>query len=92
VTDAEKREQIARQCEVVIAQAEALKAVHTDFARLVRSGAAYEIHDMIGARAAALMEYLGDCLNGMDAVIADDEWMEEIFERAQALYPDQRHG
>lgn len=87
MTEAEKTEQIARQCEAVAHQAMALANVHRDFARLIRAGAAPRAHDSIGRRSAALMEYLGDTLNGMDAVTDADEWMQPIFAAAQKLYP-----
>jgi len=83
-----KQEQVAAQCKVVAALCERLAGVSKDYAALIEAGSLTDLLDMIGERTAAQMEMLGDELNGMDAVSADeDDWMTPIFEESQRLWP-----
>ena len=44
--------------------------------------------DMLGEHSAAIMEMLGDILNGMDAVDDDEDgWTNQIFRIAHATWP-----
>jgi hypothetical protein len=79
--------QVADQCRVVAHLATALARVHTDYAALIEAGAMAGTIDRVGRRSAALMERLGDALNGMDAASPDDEWTHPIFREAQRLFP-----
>lgn len=79
--------QVADQCRVVAHLATALARVHSDYAALIEAGSMSDLHDRIGRRSAALMERLGDILNGMDATSAEDEWTYPVFEEAQRLFP-----
>lgn len=83
----EKRQQVARQCEVVAHLASALASVHSDYMAILEAGAMDTTLDVVGERTAALMQTLGDILNDMDAVTDDDEWTAPIFEQAQLLWP-----
>jgi len=83
-----KQEQVAAQCNVVAALCERLAGVSRDYAALIERNSLTDLLDMIGERTSAQMEMLGDELNGMDAVSAEeDDWMTPIFEEAHRLWP-----
>lgn len=83
----EKREQVAKQYEVVAHLATALASVHTQSVLAIRSGALDSLLDQQGSRSASIMEDLGDILNGMDAVDDDeDSWTAPIFSAAQKMF------
>lgn len=85
----DKRQQVSDQCKVVAHLAEAIRQVFSDKTRMVGDGNEPEaVLDYIGKHSASLMNTLGDILNGMDAVMDDDEWVNPIFERAKQLYPE----
>jgi hypothetical protein len=86
-SDSDKREQVARQCAVVVALADRLGGVRKDYEKLVRGGYVDDLLDMIGSETSRQMELLGDVLNGMDAVDQDDEWMTPVFEEARRRWP-----
>lgn len=84
----DKREQVAKQCEVVCHLANALRHIHRDHANMLRSEAADILIEQIGNRTAYIMETLGNILNGMDAVDPkEDAWVDPIFREAQRLWP-----
>lgn len=75
-------EQVASQCRVVAHLARALAGVFEDKATLIADGRLTSIVPSIDRRSYALMETLGDILNGMDAVTDEDAWVNPIFEQA----------
>jgi hypothetical protein len=86
----EKSKQVALQCRAVAHLAKALTEVYTDYETMFASGnypAGDAFVEHIGSRTAALMETLGDILNGMDAVEDEDAWMEPVFKKAHDLWP-----
>jgi hypothetical protein len=88
VTEQEKREQIAKQCEAVAHMAKVLAEVSGDYAQMFRDGKMGSIAEIVGRRTAAQMEILGNMLNEQDAV--DDEsdaWLDPVFAEAQRLWP-----
>jgi hypothetical protein len=89
--DGHLREQIADQCKVVAALADIISKVNSDYERMLRDPECGPrmggILDIVGKRTACLMEYLGDTLDGMDAVTDEDAWMTPIFEKAHELFP-----
>ncbi len=92
ITSEEKREQVAKQCEVVAHLARALAQVHIDYVSMFGNARFDVLIEIIGKRTAYLMETLGDALNNMDAVDADaDGWTFPIFETAQRLWPQARN-
>lgn len=81
--------QVADQCRAVAHMATVIADVHSDLAKLFAAGggAPADIAGSVGERTARLMEYLGDVLNGMDAVSEEDEWTAPIFAEAHRLWP-----
>ena len=82
-----KTDQVARQCRAVMALATSISEVHSDIEKIIVDGSASLILDQIGTRTAALMESLGDFLNGMDAVAPDDATLDDVFEVAHKMFP-----
>jgi hypothetical protein len=82
-----KQAQVADQCRCVAGLCRAIAAVHQDYATLFNEGRMEDVADQIGNRTAALMEELGNILNGMDAVDGADEWMDPIFAEAHRMFP-----
>lgn len=82
-----KLEQIAKQCEAVAYLANAVRELHEDTATLVRAGH-WPAPERLGLRTAALMEFLGNFLNEIDAVTAEDDRLEPVFKAAQQAFPD----
>jgi hypothetical protein len=92
MTDGKKHKQIADQCKVVVHLAGALAEVFGDYARRFGEYPPDDFTcgiaaDGIGRLSAAVMDKLGDILNGMDAASDEDEWVDPIFEKAQQLWP-----
>lgn len=86
----DKRKQVADQCRAVAHLCKGMREVFSDFAKMFDSDADMGLLvDMKGQETAALMEYLGDCMNEMDAVAEADEWMGPIFKRAHQMFPAQ---
>lgn len=92
MTDLEKRMQVAAQCRAVVHLATQIALVHSDKAEMFAAGYQDSLIDFCGDETAGLMETLGDILNGMDAVSAEDKWMDPIFEKANQLWPQNRLG
>ena len=82
-----KQQQVVDQCKAVSYLATQLASVHTELATIYATNIPENILTRVGERTAALMEQLGDVLNGMDAVDEDDRWIDPIFERAHAMFP-----
>jgi hypothetical protein len=82
-----KREQIVQQCVAVRHMARTIADIYGDMAILFAEGRAEKISEIVGSESAALLETLGDILNGMDAVTEDDEWIDPIIEEAQRVWP-----
>ena len=83
-----KQQQVVAQCNAINHLATQIANVHADLARIYSEATDEAIIQRVGERTAKLMEYLGDVLNGMDAVDdAEDEWTHPIFERAHAMFP-----
>lgn len=87
MNDVEKRRQVSAQCRAIVHLATNIALLHSDKAELFAAGTCDNLIEMVGRESARLMETLGDVLNGMDAVSAEDSWMNGIFERAQELWP-----
>ena len=89
MTDEEKREQVAKQCEAVAHMAKVLAGIYSDHAMLFRDVPAHAVlTDQVGERTAQQMEILGDILNGMDAVDEEaDGWLDPVFRQAHILWP-----
>ncbi len=88
MSENELSKQVADQCRVVAHLAEAISKVHDQKAKLFDAKTMPDIAAYAGWQTAALMEQLGEILNGMDAVSAEeDAWTDPIFERAQKLFP-----
>lgn len=88
MTDAEKRTQVAAQCDVIVHLATSLANVRRDCADIIRTGKMDHLLDQVGKATARHMEVLGDILNGMDAVDEDEDgWTHSVFEAAQRLWP-----
>ena len=85
----EKREQVAKQFEVVAHLATVLAGVHSDIVKVIRDGHMDDSLDRIGDRSAAWMERLGDMLNVMDGVDEEDVWTNPVFEAAHRLFPQE---
>lgn len=84
----EKREQVAKQYEVVAHLAKALATVHEQVVPLIREGYQDDLLDIEGNRSARIMERIGDILNGMDAVDEkEDSWVNPVFRKAHKLFP-----
>lgn len=79
--------QVSEQCKAVACMAASIARVYQDYAVMFQAGYGPALLEPVGKRTAELMELLGDILNGMDAVIDEDEWMDPVFQRAQALWP-----
>ena len=45
-----------------------------------------KIVHIVGPRIAALMETLGDIINGLDAAMEEDDWTRPIFEKARKFW------
>jgi hypothetical protein len=83
MTNNEKRSQVIDQCKVVAHLADVLAKVHRDYEMLFVDGKFDNLIDQVGRRTAGIMDDLGDILNGMDAVSADDDWTYPIFEKRE---------
>lgn len=84
----ELREQVAAQYRAVIHLCKALSSVHEQTVQLVEEFYDEPFLRMVGERTAYIMEDLGNILNNMDAVDADeDDWMLPVFEEAHRLFP-----
>ena len=81
----DEREQIADQCKAVAHMAQALADVYSAKEHILREGYQRTV-GIVGPESAALMETLGNVLNGMDAVTEDDAWLDPIFKEAQKRY------
>jgi len=86
----DERKQIAAQYRAVAFLARNLADVHDDLAPAIEHGSCDSIASIQGPRSAAIMEVLGDILNGMDAVDEEDRWLNPIFEAAHQRYPNAR--
>lgn len=91
-TPGEKREQVARQYEVIEHMASVLISIGRCNAGLLREGKLDELIEMLGESTARQMEFLGDILNGMDAVDESDARFDPVFEEAQRLWPPTPKG
>lgn len=88
--DQAKLDQVALQCRAVKHLCLSLVEVYEAHEHLFSEHHAGHalLADMIGDRTAALMEHLGEHLNGIDAVDKDaDEWLEPVFREAQKRWP-----
>lgn len=83
----ERTEQAMSQCRVVSHFAKAIVELADARARAIDNNPS--LVEQIGRSTAYQMEALGDMLNGMDAVTADDEWTAPIFEKAHKMWPPQ---
>ena len=83
----EKRIQVANQCKAIAALCGQIAAVHAGLERIFRGGHLDELLDQVGKDTANLMEDLGNVVNNMDIVQAEDAWMEPIFDGAHAMFP-----
>jgi CRISPR/Cas system CSM-associated protein Csm2 small subunit len=79
-----REDQIKAQCKVVAELSRNLAEVYDAHAAFLHPS----IAESVGRRSKHLMEVLGDILNGMDAVSDDDEWMNDVFERAHEMFPE----
>lgn len=86
----EMKAQVVKQCDAVVRLATSLAQVHSDFAALLSVGASDGMYLSKGKHTAHLMEVLGDILNGMDAVDAEDADLAPVFRAAQAMFPQVR--
>lgn len=82
-----KREQVIDQCKAVAHMAQAILDIHNDYVNVFKSGTSDQILDVVGERTAAWMETLGDMLNGIDAVIDEDDWIAPVLSEAQRRFP-----
>ncbi|MDQ5882246.1 MAG: hypothetical protein QG616_2078 [Pseudomonadota bacterium] len=73
------------QCRAVAQMARALAEVHDARMSILATGRAPV--EVIGQSSAEIMEWLGDALSGMDACDESDEWMDPVFDAAQARWP-----
>ena len=64
----------ADQCRVVAHFAQAISDIYTSKASIVAGGEASSLHAMWIEHTDAMMETLGNILNGMDAVTDEDAW------------------
>ena len=89
--EAKTMTQVSEQCRVVAHLASAIAKMHEDYASLFSAvppdSPLVEIADSVGERTAALMERLGDFLNGVDAAMPEDDWTHPIFAEAQRRWP-----
>lgn len=83
----DKLMQVSRQCSAVRYLATELALLYGDLAKIFAAGHFPNIADMDGEKSAALMEILGDILNGADAVPEGIEWLDPIFEEAHRRWP-----
>lgn len=72
------------QCRTVVHLARALAEVHSARALILAAGQGPV--EIIGESSAAIMDWLGDVLNNMDAVDDADEWLDPIFDAAHARW------
>lgn len=85
----DKRKQVSDQCRVVAHMAQAINQIYSDYTKLFREEKAMAaLEEMVGERTACLMDDLGDILNGHDAVMPEDEWVNPIMERAREVFPE----
>lgn len=77
------------QCRAVAQMARALAEVHDARMSILATGRAPV--EVIGQSSAEIMEWLGDALSGMDACDESDEWMDPVFDAAQARWPIAAH-
>jgi hypothetical protein len=75
------------QCRAVVHMALSLAEVYVARASILAASPNAPV-ELIGQSSAATMGYLGDLLSNMDAVEEGDEWLDPIFEAAQARWPD----
>lgn len=78
--------QVADQCRVIAHAARVIADIHADKAEIV-GRASPSMVEFMGRETAQLMELLGDILNGMDAVLDEDAWVNPIFAEAQRRWP-----
>lgn len=88
--ETEVRAQIAAQYRAVAYLARAIADVHDQLTPAIKRGSCDGIASIQGPRSAAIMEILGDILNGMDAVDEEDAVLDHVFEKAHELYPNAR--
>lgn len=90
MSEREKQDQLVQQCKVVAHLANAIMQVHLDLADIYEQIPHTDAQvDHVGNRTARLMETLGDVLNGMDAVDAEEDgWVNPVFEEARRLFPN----
>ena len=81
------QDQVTEQCRAVAHMATAIAGVYADLATIHASGAGTSLVEMHGKRTTELMETLGDILNGMDAVTADDDWVSPVMLAARKRWP-----
>lgn len=84
-----KADQVAAQCRVVVHLCEVMIDLYRMHGDLFGQHVAGHLPlvDMLGTRTAALMEELGDHLNGIDAVSDEDEWVNEVYRVAHEMFP-----
>lgn len=94
MTDEEVFEQVSEQCRAVAHMAECVAKVHRDLQTLFegKHGGADTLRLVTGKSTHIRMEILGDMLNGMDAVLPEDEWIGPIFETARLRFPIRELG
>ena len=86
--DEDKRQQVLDQCKAVHHMAMVImKLYEPSQLPSIYAAPNCTVLDIAGRRTAELMEFLGDTLNGMDAVEYGDDWMTPIFERAHQMFP-----
>ena len=85
-----KRKQVSDQCPAIAHLAEIISKVHSGCAYLFASGSPMMtgLEDQVGERTACLLDYLGDVLNGMDAVDDGDEWIGEVLRMSREIFPE----
>ena len=91
----ERRQQVVKQLEAVVHLATALANVSSDLLKLYADPACKvdSLVEQVGNRTAFQMELLGDMLNGMDAVDADeDAKFDSVFETAHKMWPQHLRG
>lgn len=85
----EKREQVAKQCEVVAHLGGVLAEIGRVNAGLVREGRFDNILDIVGNWTAHLMDEIANVLNDIDAVGEEDGKYSPVFEAAHKMFPQQ---
>ena len=76
------------QCRAVVYMARALADVYSARVSILEQAKNPPV-EIIGQSSAYTMEWLGNELDNMDAVDEADEWMDPIFEAAQARWPEE---